>query len=160
MPPADQDDQPAGSAPLKEFALSYNQEFFCQLDQGDHRGAFGDRHTLVGGWRLAGKLDVPNLQAALDDLVRRHEVLRTSIARQARPPYQLVYPAMPVSLEIRQLPESADRNRDLHCEQLMAEVQSEPLSVAVLPLLRAVLGLFDEQDAVLVLTVHHIADDA
>lgn len=164
MPPVDQADQPAMAALpavlLKEFALSYNQEFFCMLDEGNHRGAFGDHHTLVGGWRLTGELDVASLQAALDDVVGRHEILRTSIARNARPPYQLVHPAVPASLEVRQLPESAGRNRNLYCEQLMTEVQGEPFNVADLPLLRAVLGQFDRQDAVLILTMHHIAGDA
>ncbi|HEX4726881.1 MAG TPA: condensation domain-containing protein, partial [Jatrophihabitans sp.] len=145
---------------LKEFSLSYNQEFFCMLDEGNRRGAFGNRHTLVGGWRLSGELDVPTLQAALDDVVGRHEILRTSIARNARPPYQLVHPAVPASLEVRQLPESADLDRDLHCEQVMTEVQAEPFNVAELPLLRAVLGRFDQHDSVLILTMHHIAGDA
>ena len=130
------------------------------LDEGDRRGAFGNRHTLVGGWRLAGELDVPTLQAALDDVVGRHEILRTSIARTAQPPYQLMYPAVPVSLEVRQLPESAGVSRDFRCEQLMTEVQAEPFNVAELPLLRAVLGRFDQQDSVLLLTMHHIAGDA
>jgi hypothetical protein len=162
MPPVDQDDQPPPAALqavlLKEFALSYNQEFFCMLDEGNRRGAFGNRHTLVGGWRLAGVLDVATLQAALDDVVGRHEILRTSIARNARPPYQLVHPAVPASLEVRQLPHSADR--DYHCEQLMTEVQGEPFNVAELPLLRAVLGRFDGHDSVLILTMHHVASDA
>jgi hypothetical protein len=150
----------APAAVMPEFVLSYNQEFFCMLDEGDSRGAFSDRHTLVGGWRLAGPVDVPTLQAALDDVVARHEILRTSIARQARPRYQVVHPPSTVRLQVRELPESPGTSRELRCEQLMAEIEAEPFAVSDLPLLRAVLGRFDEQDAVLVLTVHHIATDA
>lgn len=151
------DDQ---AAVVKEYSLSYNQEFFCSLDGGDHRGAFGDRHTLVGRWWLTGPVDIHTLQAALDDVVTRHEILRTSIARTATPPYQLVHPPSTVRLEVRPLRESAVESREFHCERLMAEHQAEPFNVAELPLLRAVLGRFDERTAVLVLTVHHIACDA
>lgn len=145
---------------VKEFALSYNQEFFCMLDEGDSRGAFGDRHTLVGGWRLTGPIDVAVLQAALDDMVVRHEILRTSIARQAVPRYQVVHPPSSARLLVRELADSAGAGREFRCEQLMTEIEAEPFPVSNLPLLRAVLGRFDEQDAVLVLTVHHIAGDA
>lgn len=145
---------------VKELALSYNQEFFCMLDEGDSRGAFSDRHTLVGGWRLTGPLDVAALQDALNDLVVRHEILRTSIARQASPRYQVVHPPSAVRLRIRQLTESAGTSRELHCEQLMTDSEAEPFPASSLPLLRAVLGRFDAQDAVLVLTIHHIAGDA
>ncbi|MEO9240485.1 MAG: condensation domain-containing protein, partial [Jatrophihabitantaceae bacterium] len=150
----------AVTAAVKEYCLSYNQEFFCMLDEGDHRGAFGDRHTLVGRWWLTGPVDVATLQAALDDVVSRHEILRTSIARTAVPRYQLVHPPTSVRLKVQQLVESPGESRQLHCERLMADCQAEPFNVADLPLLRAVLGRFDEREAVLILTMHHIACDA
>jgi len=155
-----------GTAEPIGFPLSFNQEFFCDLDEGETAGAFSDRHTLVSGWRLSGPLDVEALQFALDELVRRHEILRTEIRRDVQPRLQVVHPPSPAPLDVRELMPSAgqsrefEQSREFQCEQLMTEVEARTVSVLELPLLRAVLGRLDERDWVLVLAVHHIAIDA
>ncbi|MFI1890355.1 condensation domain-containing protein [Streptomyces jumonjinensis] len=138
--------------------LSFNQEFLCMFDQGDEEGPFGPRYNIVGGWRLYGKTDADALRRALDDVVVRHEGLRTSIVRDADTPHQEILAPGPVDLEIRELPaEPADRDR--RAEELLIDVEGGRYGVTDPPLLRAVLGRFDDQDAVLVLVVHHTAAD-
>ncbi|MFI5621381.1 condensation domain-containing protein [Streptomyces sp. NPDC051567] len=139
--------------------LSFNQEFLCMFDQGDEEGPFGPRYNIVGGWRLYGKIDTDALQEALDDVVVRHEGLRTSIVRSPDGQRQDIRPPGPVSLEIRELPLPDADGRDRRAEELIIEVEGGLYGVTQLPLLRAVLGRFDEQDAVLVLTAHHTAAD-
>lgn len=158
--PAGPATEPAPAGVAETFPLSYNQEFFCELDEGTATGSFSDRHTLVNGWRLTGPVDVPALQLALNDVVDRHEILRTVIRRDEQPRCQLVHPPGPARLRVRELAESGDASREFQCEQLLTEVEAEPLRVRELPLLRAVLGRFDERDSVLVLAAHHIAVDA
>jgi hypothetical protein len=58
------------------------------------------------------------------------------------------------------LTQVAPADRDDRAQLLINEVESGVLSVRDLPLLRAVLGRFDDQDAVLVLVAHHTAVDA
>ncbi|HET6209456.1 MAG TPA: condensation domain-containing protein, partial [Jatrophihabitans sp.] len=153
--------EPAAGLPAGAFPLSFNQEFFCDLgvEAGD-AGSFGERHTLVGGWRLTGAVDEAALQQALDDVVERHEILRTSIQHEHEPRYQLVHPPSPASLEVRALAPSAVLSRDYQCEQLLTEIEALAFDVNDLPLVRAVLGRFDNRDAVLVVSLHHIAVDA
>jgi uncharacterized protein YbdZ (MbtH family)/acyl carrier protein len=155
--------QPGSSAALPPgaFPLSFNQEFFCDLgiEAGD-AGSFGERHTLVGGWRLSGAVDDTALQLALDDVVERHEILRTVIQHEHEPRYQMVHPASPASLDIRTLAPSAVLSRDFQCEQLLTEIEALAFDVSNLPLVRAVLARFDDRDAVLVISLHHIAVDA
>ncbi|HEV2885328.1 MAG TPA: condensation domain-containing protein, partial [Jatrophihabitans sp.] len=158
--PGSQPVEAAAAEPAERIPLSFNQEFFCAMDEGAAAGAFSDRHMLVSGWRLRGRLDPDTLQLALNDVVARHEVLRTSIRRDQQPAYQVVHPPSPVRLEIRDLSPSAEDERPALCEQLMTEIESRTFSVTELPLLRAVLGRLAEQDHVLVLTAHHIAIDA
>jgi condensation enzyme len=141
-------------------ALSLNQEFLCLFDKGDVEGAFGRRHTLVYGWRVAGPLDLGALQAALDDLVVRHEMLRTEIDRDPETRCQRVHPAAPVPLVVRALGRSEPALRGPRAEEFLNEIDAEPFSGGELPHLRAAVGRFEEDDAVLVLTVHHIAGDA
>lgn len=144
---------------LSRFPLSFTQEFFCSLDRGDLGGAFGLRFIMVGGWRIAGWIDVAALQGALDDVVARHELLRTVVIRDAEPPYQQVHPPCPVPLQIRDLPPAADRSREVRAEELIIEAEQSTMTPREVPLLRAVLGKFDDRDSVLVLTVHHSASD-
>jgi hypothetical protein len=76
----------------KRYPLSFTQEWFITLDQGDDGGAFGRRFFMVCPIRITGSVDLAVLQGALDDVVARHELLRTLVVRDADPPYQMVCP--------------------------------------------------------------------
>jgi hypothetical protein len=88
----------------KRYPLSFTQEWFITLDQGDDGGTFGRRFILVSAIRVTGPVDLAVLQGALDDVVARHELLRTLVIRDADPPYQIMRPPCPVPLEVRDLP--------------------------------------------------------
>lgn len=139
------------------YPLSLNQEFLRAFDSGDADGAFGSRHVLAGAWRVLGTVDDAVLRAALGDVVARHEVLRTSVARGSAEPVQTVHAADAPELVVREL--AGGRPRDVLAEELLNELDSTPFPVAELPHLRAVLGRFDATDAVLVLVTHHTATD-
>jgi len=141
------------------YPLSFTQQYFCSLDDGDLKGAFGNRFTIVSALRIAGHVDVAALQGALDDVVRRHELLRTVVVRDAQPPYQQVYPPREVPLEIRDCP-SAERPRELVVEELIIEAEKTTMTPRQVPVMRATFTRFDDRDSVLALVVHHSASDA
>jgi hypothetical protein len=136
--------------------LSCSQELWCA---GHQLGAFGSRFIMAEALRIAGRIDVAALQGALDDLVVRHEILRTVVVRDADPPYQVVHPPSPVPLEVRDLPVAAGDGRDRAAEELLTEAELSTLDVTELPLLRAVLTRFDAIDSVLSMTTHHTSGD-
>jgi condensation enzyme len=143
-----------------QFPLSANQDFLCAFDRGDEHGALGRRHIVVYGWRLQGALDLETLQLALNDVVVRHEVLRTSIVRDEGNPHQRVNPPGPVDLTISAIPAAEDEaTRDRLAHEFLNEAEGGTCSIGKMPLLRAELGRFDENDAVLVLITHHIVSD-
>jgi hypothetical protein len=90
----------------KRYPLSFTQEWFIGLDQGDDGGPFGRRYLIVSALRITGAVDLAVLQGALDDVVARHELLRTLVVRDADPPYQMVCPPCQAPLEVRDLPPS------------------------------------------------------
>jgi hypothetical protein len=145
--------------PAQRAPLSLNQEFLCAFDKGDAEGAFSHRHTLVYGWRLRGAVDVDSLRGALADVVARHEVLRTTLVHGPGDQYQEIHPPGDVRLLVRELSGRDPRTRDLAAEEFLNELDASTFSVHELPHLRAELGLFDDNDAVLVLTAHHTATD-
>jgi len=83
---------PAADQQEQRYPLSFTQEWFISLDQGDDGGTFGPRFMTVGTLRITGQVDLSLLQGALDDVVARHELLRTLVIRDADPPYQNVLP--------------------------------------------------------------------
>jgi condensation enzyme len=137
-------------------ALSLNQEFLCSLDQGETAGALSQWYTITYGLRLHGHLDEAALCAALDDVVARHEILRTTLRRHGGGWQQDLHPPGPVSLRVRDASSAVtDAAYDL-----LDEVEAEPFSPRDVPLLRAVLGRLGPDDHVLALKTHHIAADA
>lgn len=138
--------------------LSLQQQFLCIFAQGFEAGPFGPHYTEVFGWRVQGRIDVDALRAALADVVERHEALRT-VVRLEDGGGQSVLPAVAPELLLVDLDEAPGADRDRRAEQLMIEAETRPFPADRVPLLRAVLGRFDQQDSVLVLCAHHSAAD-
>jgi len=143
----------------ERYPLSFTQEWFITLDQGDDGGTFGSRFIMFTPLRVTGRVDLAVLQGALDDVIARHELLRTLVVRDADPPYQLVYPPCPVPLEVTDLPPVTGKSRDLAARELIAEALKGKVSARQVPMVRARLCRFDDRDSVLFLTVHHSVSD-
>jgi len=143
----------------QRYPLSFSQEWFVTLDQGDEGGAFGRGFLLVCEVRITGHVELALLQGALDDVVTRHELLRTLVVRDADPPYQEIYPSCQVPLEVRDLPPVTGKSRDLVAQELIAEAEAGTINAREVPMLRALLCRFDDRDSALVLTVHHSVSD-
>lgn len=141
------------------FALSLQQEFLRLIDHGDEFGPFGPYYHIVGGWRLNGPLVVDTLQDALNDLVDRHEALRTEIVIGDDAGHQQVHPPMPVRLRIRDLSRMDTVSREHVAQELVNEIEAGTFEMDQLPAITAVLGRFDAEDWVLVLAAHHTAVD-
>ncbi|HLK02087.1 MAG TPA: peptide synthase, partial [Streptosporangiaceae bacterium] len=98
----------------RRYPLSLTQEWFLAMDRGDDgHGPFGPRYLIVSALRVTGHVDTGVLQGALDDVVARHELLRTVVVGDADPPCQLVCPPCRVPLEVRDLPRDAGPPRDM-----------------------------------------------
>jgi condensation enzyme len=143
----------------KRYPLSFTQEWFVTLDQGDAGGAFGPRFLMTCPMRITGLVDLAVLQGALDDVVARHELLRTLVVRDGDPPYQLVRPPCPVPLEVRDLPPTTGTSRDMAAQELIVAAKAGTISAREVPMLRARLCRFDDRDSVLLLTAHHSVSD-
>jgi condensation enzyme len=142
----------------KRYPLSFTQEWFLSMDKGDHHGPFGDRYLIVVALRITGPVDLAVLQGALDDVVARHELLRTLVVRDADPPCQMVFPPCQVPLEVRN-PPATGKSRHEVLKEVWVEAETGTISTREAPLLRALLVRFDDRDSALFLTVHHSVSD-
>ncbi|MCP3162991.1 non-ribosomal peptide synthase/polyketide synthase [Myxococcus qinghaiensis] len=106
--------------------------------------------------RLKGRLDVSTLERALTEVVRRHEALRTTFAEVEGEPVQCIAPEAPVSLVVERL-EGPEREQE--ARRLAEEEARRPFDLGMGPMLRARLLRLDEEEHVLLLTLHHISCD-
>ncbi|WFS15230.1 non-ribosomal peptide synthetase [Rhodococcus aetherivorans] len=104
--------------------------------------------------RLTGALDVPALQAALRDLLARHEALRTVFPDSDSGPFQVIVPLEDVPLDLAAQDVAED---DLHPR--IAALVSRGFDVTGAVPVRAALLRLTDRDHVLVVVVHHIASD-
>jgi hypothetical protein len=141
------------------YPLSTNQQFLVMYDKGPDQGAFGPQHIVTSGYRISGTIDSAALRAALRDVVVRHEVLRTTIQRDVEQPYQRVHPPETPELVEYELTTTDGRTRDEVAHAFLNDIEAGRCPVEEQPLLRAALGRFDDEDAVLVLYAHHTVSD-
>ncbi|HEX7239442.1 MAG TPA: amino acid adenylation domain-containing protein, partial [Longimicrobiaceae bacterium] len=109
--------------------------------------------------RLRGPLDAAALRAGLDELVRRHEALRTTFAEAGGAPVQMIHPPAPTPLpvlDLRALPEEA---REPAARRLAGAEALRPFDLARGPLLRSTLLHLADGDHVLLFTLHHVVSD-
>jgi hypothetical protein len=125
--------------------LSFQQEFLKMIDHGDDSGPFGPRYTIVGGWRVRGPLDLDRLQLALNELIARHESLRTTPDG--------VQPPCPGRIEVHDLPKHGD------VDDFLNDIEAGTFSLNDMPLLKLVIGRFGPDDSIIAPMAHHTAVD-
>jgi len=136
--------------------LSFAQErlwFLEQLEPGN------TAYNIAAAYRLRGPLDVAALERSLNEIVRCHEVLRTTFATMDGRPVQVIAPEMSLTLPVEDLQELPEAEREAEAQRLLTEEAQRPFDLEKGPLLRAALLRLDEEEHVLLLTMHHIVSD-
>jgi hypothetical protein len=137
--------------------LSFSQERLWFLNQLD---ADNPSYNLSTSIRLTGHLSVNVLEQTLNEIIRRHEILRTTFSTVADRPLQFISAPAPLSLPLTDLstiPSLAERQRQL---QLLASAEARlPFDLARGPLLRIRLLRLAAEEHALLLTIHHIVSD-
>src|SRR5258707_8507361 len=110
--------------------------------------------------RLRGVLQVRALAWALDSLVRRHEILRTTFQEHGGQPAQVIHAPGPVALPLHDLRGLAQADALQHARRLIEQELHQPCDLARGPLLRACLLRVQDHEHVLLLTMHHSISDA
>lgn len=141
----------------KPLQLSFAQERLWFLNRLQPGTPFYNSPTAV---RLFGTLDIQALERSLEEVARRHEVLRTSFPTVDGRPTLLISPAQTMSLSVIDINGVPALERETRARQLINEEVMRPFDLERGPLWRAALLRFAKQDHVLVFTTHHIVSDA
>jgi amino acid adenylation domain-containing protein len=140
----------------EHLPLSYPQEQVWMVQQLEPNAVAYTAPTLI---HLEGRLDVEALQRAIDELSRRHEVLRTSFPSVEGRPVQRIHPPEPVPLPLSDLSALPEGERAAAMERGLTEELRTPFAMDRLPLLRWRLFRLEPERHALAVVEHHLVHD-
>jgi len=132
--------------------LSFAQQRLWFLEQLEGANA---SYNISKAVRINGPLDVPALTQALSAIVARHESLRTNFKLVGEEPVQTISAPQELAVSLVDLKGQGE----VTAQQVAAQIAKRPFDLVNDHLLRASLLQLDEQDHVLLLTMHHIISD-
>lgn len=136
--------------------LSYNQQGLWVLNQIMPGTSL--YHTPVAV-RLTGVLDVTALRNALNFIVARHESLRTTFNTIDGAPAQEVAREIVIELPLIDLSTEPERVREAAARRILERETRRPFDLSEGPLIRSLLVRVNEQEHILLVTMHHIVTD-
>ncbi|HEV2763850.1 MAG TPA: amino acid adenylation domain-containing protein, partial [Pyrinomonadaceae bacterium] len=139
-----------------ELPLSFGQQRLWFLDQLEP-GSF--LYNVPVAVSLKGSLDLASLERALTEIVRRHEVLRTSFRNVAGRPVQVIAEAHDVRLEVEELSALPEGEREAAARRRASAETRRPFDLSTGPLWRVKLLRLGAEEHVLAVTMHHIVSD-
>ena len=151
------DEQPIVPVPRdRTLPLSFAQQrlwFFHQLEPDN------PVYNIPIAVLLSGALDTVSLERALGEIVRRHEVLRTTYTIAGGEPVQSIHAEARLELPVTDLGAVPESERLVEVERRAREEAHRPFDLARSFPVRARLLRLDEEEHALLLTLHHIAAD-
>jgi amino acid adenylation domain-containing protein len=136
--------------------LSFAQQRLWFLDQLEPGTAY---YNMPMSLRLEGALDLGALQRAFDELLRRHESLRTTFRAEQGEPVQVILPAFSLPLAVVDLRDVPEAEREAEARRLTLQEALRPFELSTGPLLRVTVLRLEEHRYALLLTLHHIISD-
>jgi amino acid adenylation domain-containing protein len=139
-----------------DLPLSFAQQRLWFIDQ---LGPGNFAYNFPAAVRLKGPLNAVALERSVNELIRRHEVLRTTFATVDGRPAQIIAPMLTVKprlVDLRELPEG---ERQAEVRRLVIAEAQRPFNLSRGPLLRIALLRLAEEEHIGLLTTHHIASD-
>ena len=140
-------------APLPASFAQQRLWFLDQLEPG--RAAY----HIPAAVKLVGRLDTMALERALNEVVRRHEALRTTLVSDGGVPRQVVADTLELPMEVEDLSGLPADEREAHALCRIREEAERPFDLARGPLVRAVLLRLDEREHIAMVTMHHAISD-
>jgi len=110
-------------------------------------------------FRLKGVLDIEALRDAMNEIVRRHEVLRTRFAVEDGEPVQVIAPELKLSLEVTDLSALPDGEREAEAQRRARDDARAGFDLEHGPLIRVRLLRLGKDEHWLLQTMHHIIRD-
>lgn len=140
-----------GQAPL-----SFAQQRIWFLDQLEPGSA---SYNVPRAIRLTGRLKVKVLRQTLEEIVQRHESLRTTFMAVDGAPVQVIGNTTQVEMPVIDISELSEREREAEAKELIRQEARQPFDLAAGPIFRTKLVKLSQDEHILLMTMHHIISD-
>ncbi|MEG4344556.1 amino acid adenylation domain-containing protein [Microcoleus sp. A003_D6] len=140
----------------RDLPLSFSQQqlwFLCQL--APDTPFYNEPITI----RLPGSVNITALERSINEIIKRHEILRTTFAVVDGQPVMLIKDTFNFTLPVVNLGELPEAEREPEALRLGTLEAKQAFDLTEGPLLRGTLMQLGETDYRLFLTIHHIAID-
>jgi amino acid adenylation domain-containing protein len=141
---------------VEELPLSFSQQRFWFIDQFQGSSV---EYNIPMAIRLIGNLNIDTFQKSLDEIVVRHEVLRTTYLEVDGRCKQVIHEATSVGIENVDLTTSDEASQQELIEKYITEEVFKPFNLSEDLILRVMLIKLSKHEHVLLFTMHHIASD-
>ena len=140
----------------QRLPLSFAQRRLWVLDQIEPNNPL---YNIPRPLRLTGKLNVEALETAINGIVARHEVLRTTYGAEKGQPFQVIAEPLYRPLDIIDLSHLTNPELEKESRRLVAEDAATPFDLGKDHVIRYKLIRLNDEDHIFLVTTHHIADD-
>jgi amino acid adenylation domain-containing protein len=141
-----------------QLPLSYSQQRLWFLDQLEPGGF---TYNLFSAYQLKGELNVLALEQSFNEIIRRHDVLRTVFKSKDGSPVQVILPTVTIKIPVLDLRGTvSEEDRRSEVRRISLEEVQRPFDLACGPLLRITLLRLADDEFVLLRGIHHIVFDA
>ena len=148
---------PAASQPRPErLPVSFSQQRLWFIDQLEGSSA---QYHIPEAWRLRGDLDINALRFAINEIIERHESLRTSFAQIDGDPVQIICPHLALDVPFIDLSALDPHKQQEELNNALHNEWEEPFDLTRGPLLRAKLIRLSAQEHIFLRTFHHVVAD-
>ena len=148
---------PIVSVPRNQrLPLSFAQQRLWFLDQLEPNNPL---YNIPRPLRLTGELNVEALEQALNAIAARHEALRTTYGSEQGQPFQIIASELRQPLKVFDLSSVPVPEREKEAHRLVEKEVATPFDLANGPIIRYMLLKLEDEDHILVVNTHHIADD-
>ncbi len=138
------------------FPLSFAQERLWFVEQLEPAGA---RYRPPQTIRIRGPLEVPALERSINEVIRRHEALRTSFPIVNDEPVQRIAPSLTVKLDTIDLRRHAEPKRTSELQHIVEEEAQRSFDLVNGPLMRTKLLQTADDEYTLLLSIYHLVSD-
>ncbi|MDF5727061.1 MAG: condensation domain-containing protein [Rhizonema sp. PD38] len=140
----------------KFYPLSFAQQRLWFLDRLQPGNPFYNISIVV---HLKDVLNVTVLEQSFNEIVRRHQALRTAFTTVERKPMQVICPDLRLTLPVVDLRNIPEIHRVAEVQWLATQEARQPFDLTQGLLLRVTLIQCTEQEYIMLLTMHHIVSD-
>lgn len=139
------------------FPMSFAQRRLWLIDQLNPGTS---AYNIIAAVRLSGQFDTAILHQSINEVVQRHEILRTIFTTLDDEPIQAVLPEMVIELSTIQLDSLTKQECDAAIEYYVHQEAQHAFDLSNGPLLRTMVLTLEAKDHILLLNIHHIVADA